>query len=1690
MAYKKGSAILNLIKKKKPEEQGAYKKGSAILNLIEEKKVKTTPLASIPEYTGRPSPYEQARGEQPYRSPITKEIRPDITIPPREKPPVAGFARGVQEGFKPFEAPKIFGEGVIRGIGAIAEAGRGLGKGLIKGVGEIAKPFASFFKDAVPATQLFTEAMPEASRAWRKTIAVGAFVPFVPWRMEDLRREGKSFTEAYPQAMKEGAIEIATLIDRIGKGESVADIVGEEGQRQFKDITKNKKLDFSKPTTFFDRDVMEYIAANAGVKIHDIYSSLWAVTATAVNSYLNGVSQAERIKFQNEQRSIFEKKLIDAKKVLNLADDFTMEDADKSFRSLAHKYHPDKPTGIEEKFKEINAAHDFIEKAFKTGEIPEFITSDYKPADVQPEITKQISERGVGAPVRPQPTTLAAVSAPAKPVLGADPTLNIKLKPSFFKHRITDITQRITDKTIINNLKNIKVKNLHSVADFKRAVIKAIPIMSPEIEKGIVQNIQQMNFRLQNWSINDLKTLNQVEFIKPVVKPTITLPPAVKPIRGVPEVAVAGAIGIPMEPKAPVKPKVPVKPTPHIEAARARAEVAKKAIPTRKVEPVKPAEIKKIEPKIQMEKDLEEIRIKGSQKVYESKLTELKKEGKGADYFTKLYQETFDKEVLSGKAIIANKSDVILDFIEKEFADSELMSSAYYLKREPVSEKFTDKLKPATTPDELKTRITQLNKFAQSRAILRKAGGIKRKAAVGQFVQRGRGVAKEGEVRLRSKYIANDSDYVSVLAHELGHGIEFTLTGTTNRKTYQVFGENLDSKTIGKIKSELKAITNELVGKAEVSKNPSYYNQPTELLAKFFEKIIVSPGNLDEIAPTAFELFEKQSVVHPVIREFQEAAHDMIDKGEIKYKPLRNLREIYQKYLGTRVGNILYDQTIILRAMNARSKKIITEEIAKKFKDITKKDIPLLHHSIESIKISRGGKPEYGTRNLILAESPKEENNLALMGFKKIDVQVRDGIAYPLYAKLRYTAEEGRQFFNQLSKGGKQFVLDFTAAKDEAKSFFNREVLKDTKKIESVVEGWAPHVFDIDKQTLIDSKQTLKEKVAGARLKRRGKEGYITDDFQKVITKTFLDFEVEKNFKDFLPSFFAGVTKPLPEGQNPDKGWTEVVGDIKSGVGTPQEKKVIVIKDGKKFVPKKIKYQMPIPIYEQFKLFKGQVIEASKAMKIVNSINRYWKVNVLAYVGTAQTNMKSGALQYASKVLTDFYTELFSGQIKFQQTRKDISAIAKVATPDVIGFVKKFPETKKNISAMFKTLMPKGWADAPDWVYGGDMSNWYGQFTKERGIADKSIDAYGNKALKLFGAYERYWKKVITTAENTIDYAKLQRVGKDGLALPTKEEKEIIAEINREIELYAYDYENSPLWLDNYQKSAGWQAVKPFVKYPYNRFKHMYRMVEKAFDPSLKWEHRLASLMALASIMGLYAAYSLKRRKEQETPQPVPTTPPRLSPRGRIFIGKDKKGKELFIRVAKYPFIAETEAGLLLMEGEYKASIQMFSDMIGSFAPIADMGLLALSYRGEYDTYKPIPVMIGESINSYVPMFRNLDDISRMLDPYKRKQETFFQAAIGKIIPTTSEELQRKLHGELRTIKIPVEGEIKKLPFEGAQKTTTERLLRNYWQDILLSQFLGIYKTRINPDEAKAFLIRYVKNRAEALEKEAKLKNK
>jgi len=997
-----------------------------------------------------------------------------------------------------------------------------------------------------------------------------------------------------------------------------------------------------------------------------------------------------------------------------------------------------------------------------------------------------------------------------------------------------------------------------------------------------------------------------------------------------------------------------------------------------------------------------------------------------------------------------------------------------------VAKEFTqpEKVKAAETPAELKHRIEQLNKVAQSQAILRKAGGAG-KGNAGVF-RRGDDLPKQGQVNLKKDVLLNDRAYMETLAHELGHALENKLTGSVNTTTHKVFGDAVTKEEWKTIRKELEAVTRDLVGDAEVNLRPGYYLKNTELLARFIEKQFASPGNLNDIAPTAMEFFQKNAIKNPIIQDYLDAVAGTIDKGSRKWIMLRDMKETYQKFLGKKLGTMAWNDEVNLRAMVERSKIEIEKLLDNKFKNV-KDDPALLFRSVESIKVTKNGMPEFGTRKFLYVDDLAEAKALDDEGWKVL----RDGNGDPVMEiikgkakvriyKDRYTPEQGKQFFEQLSPEGKQLVKDFTSAREEAKDYFNREVIKDKHKIEGNIEGWVHHIWDDSLSVPSPKSNKFKLKTAASRKMRTEQEGYV-EDLRVAMEKMMKEVNIEEAYNKHIGDFLARVTRPYTDGMEIDKGWIVVEGNLKSGVSRVGQNKFKVIKDDGELVGmKKSQYLMPEKVYRRYEFVTQVAGEMSNAVKVFNTINRYWKVNILFHMGSTATNLFSGGVQYSSKVMMDFYEELLTGKVSM-------------------------PQTKANIESILRTVLPKGWEKSPDWVYGGDMSNNYGQFSlernpggglsnysdsylgKESGIAkginkaETFVDKYGDTVLKTYGMVERYWKKVIMLSEGGSKLDRL-KMGKNGLELPTQEERDIIARINEKVDLYAYDYDNVPIQLDEWSRNPFGSAVTPFLKYPYKNIKHVLRMVENVFDRSLPFNERVSGILFLGTLVSIYAYNRSQRREEQKTPEVPPSAPASMSTRGRLFVGTDDEGNEIFTRVAKYPFINLTEAGIQYLEGNGKQSWESIQDMLGSFGPFAEGGLALLGWSTKYNENVPLNARLGKLVGSFIPASRFQSGIATYQDPYKRVQENFLQG-IGSNLPLPyDEEIFRKLRGKIKTVPVPIEGNVEDTNEPGSRRTTVDMPLLNYKEDVLFMELLGILRTRINPDWANAFVERKQKS--------------
>lgn len=982
-------------------------------------------------------------------------------------------------------------------------------------------------------------------------------------------------------------------------------------------------------------------------------------------------------------------------------------------------------------------------------------------------------------------------------------------------------------------------------------------------------------------------------------------------------------------------------------------------------------------------------------------------------------------------------------------------------RRTAVSEGMASPNAVARSPEELIAKIDQLNKAGQATGILRK-GQLRSKKAAGLHQQSLRSEwekGKLGTVKLRDDVLKNPQAYMTVLAHELSHAMEFAVNGTSG-KTLELFGD-LTKEEKSQITDELKAIVNNIEGKEVAEAKPEYFYKPTEMLARYVETILLEPSTLTDLAPLTTEKFQQAVIQHPQLGELMDAINGKIDEGFRNKTPSwwRDLRQIYQEHLGKRVGNIAYNAELVRRAKLQNWQQEVGKLVKQKFKGV-KDPADLLFKTAEAIKQQDDdGNIEFGTRDFVRAESSAEIKELKANGYEFVRVLTdHTGKETALFAKQRYTEAEGQELFDSLSDKGKQLVRDFTATKENAKDMFNRDLIKDVFKIDAELEGWVHRGLREDRKgrmTLGGKKAQLREKTAGMK-KQRTAEGGHMEDFRKQMEKALREAGDAEINNAFLAKQLARISKPIAKGADPDVGWVEVTADLKRGLKLPGEggrDKVSIEKTDKwtgedkniTFLKPEARYQVPAKLAEHYRNIRQVPQEITKTQKIMTGISKYWAINVLLHGGTVGTNFISGGIQYSAKIVNDFYVEVLSGNATL-------------------------PQTRRNVAAMVQVLLPKGWAKAPDYVYGGHRSNYAGQFMT-KGRAESFVEKAGDIGLKPFSLVESYWKKAILISEQ--GHKMETKTLKKEMIEFSKAEEDLIGIVNEQADLYAYDYDNVPMWLESWSRKGG--LIKPFAKYPYKFAKMITNMASGAFDRTLSVQERSAKILTLATMVALSLALQDWRDKESETPAGTEKTPAGLDPRGRLFLWKNG-GQEMFVRTAKYPFINITSIGKGIVKGDWDEASNVVTDQLGTLGPISKIILTGMGYTNKYEQYTPKDALIGQQLASFVPLFRIQNDIAHIVDQKPRKPDNFVEGFFGNFLPVGgSEETKSKLRGAPRTVKVPVEPETRKK----GDTETIEKDLKLYGSDILLSALTGIYISRISPEDANQQQLREKRNSAE-----------
>lgn len=948
----------------------------------------------------------------------------------------------------------------------------------------------------------------------------------------------------------------------------------------------------------------------------------------------------------------------------------------------------------------------------------------------------------------------------------------------------------------------------------------------------------------------------------------------------------------------------------------------------------------------------------------------------------------------------------------------------------------------AKTPEQLAEMASQLNKVGQKFTILR---GNKRKSNKyrGVFQPPRKGSNKPGQIKITDKTLNNLYDQVSNLSHEMTHAIEWTVNGN-NGHALDLFGE-LTKEEKTKIIDELKAITINMVGQEEYEGRTDYYNKRTELLARYVQQMVIDRDVASKLAPYVEEKFKEAMVRYPEIQLLMDAIDGKIDAGSKDwiFGWYRDMRQTYQHVLGKMAGDNAYNAEVVKRARQQAWEQQVGQQLKEKFKNV-KDDQSLLFRAAESIKETVNGEVVYGTSDYITTKDKQEAQKLVNAGWKFVEYISKNGEDVGLFAKVRYTEEQAKAIFKELSPEGKQLIKDFTETKQEAKDMFNRRLLREMYKIDANIEGWVHRGLQDPEKVKKNKvrglgKRGLKRQVAGMMRKRGGSDTYL-EDFQKQITKAMLEAGQAKIHNEFINQQLARISKPIAYGQKPDAGWTEITFDELKGMMLPgeggRERMSIDTIDEetgltitKKFLKPQNHYQVPTQLAKHYRTIREVQEELTASQKFIETFAQYWAINVLVQGGTVGTNAISGGLQYSAKVINDMLLDVTYGDPTMKRTRSDIAAIV-------------------------QCLLPKGWTDAPAYVYGGHRSNFAGQFMME-GKSRQAVNRFGDIALKPFSGVESYWKKAIITAEGSKNFK--PTFSPTELVTFTKAEEAMIITMSEQADKYGFDYQNVPMWMTAWTRKGG-TLIKPFMKYPYKYMKFITGHATRAVDPTLPWQERTASILTLTTLVAMFYGLMEWRDKEKETPDGAKT-------RGRMFLGKIGT-KEWFMRVSKYPFVNITAAGRSAIKGDWDESWNILKEQVGTLGPVATPVAVILGYRDQYNTYTPQSVMWGKQVVSVIPGFRLLNDIGNLIDNTPRKATNFIQAIGGSLPIFGSEDTKRKYRGNVKTVKVPDES--KATQQLGKNATTDKEDAEMYRTDTALSALTGLYTTRLDPEVAKA----------------------
>lgn len=585
--------------------------------------------------------------------------------------------------------------------------------------------------------------------------------------------------------------------------------------------------------------------------------------------------------------------------------------------------------------------------------------------------------------------------------------------------------------------------------------------------------------------------------------------------------------------------------------------------------------------------------------------------------------------------------------------------------------------------------------------------------------------------------------------------------------------------------------------------------------------------------------------------------------------------------------------------------------------------------------------------------------------------------------QVRIPAAEAKTRWTALSKSEqavvRRFATDAARAKEHGLAgHVNRELAKLEYEISSDIEAYVHHYGFEDEGAMVlwfGSALRRKKLVAGARQRRGGVEGF-KRHLEGARLHGGLPLALQRLQNEFAEALERvmfttpdpNLVRPLVAGEDPPEGFSPVLGRFGEFKGQS--------------------FAVANTIYKELEFFQKPPpsppttdAQANRAWDLAKTgVSRaiyYWALNQLLSVGTATRNLIGGAIQYGALV-----AENIAGG-DFGAATRNLLALAKAMTP---GAVRQVPVTEFGASQ---------------------------QTLRELDQAHGLFRAFMNTALIPFGMVENFFKRALTIgtrelqarriademlAAGTIDQGDVDRVVMQLFDSPTFEMRGA-EELVRDA--FAYNYNNIPLALKRMNKSAIGKALIPFPIYGYKFARHVGRYAG-AVSRLARMKGRAGDLQkALAAIIlfGIPAVLTWlgDEKGKAKTTDPGSGIKYDFDRSGRVYVGKNDQGLELWLRTNSYSFYG---LGAVIGHTAHDRTLTEAKNYVSEFYSVGP-GFQAADYvrqmRNRYQTYRNNAAIAGDFARSWIPFHRPLETATRMVDPVRRKQETFTESMLYAI---------------------------------------------------------------------------------------------